>query len=69
MNVKEIRMSRHKDSFVVSILYSQIDDSGNEFDSKWSDPIKGDNLPPGIAPFLEGVFTRISSRIRQIESL
>lgn len=69
IDIKEIRLARDGASYVISVLYAQTDDAGNEYRQQWSDPIKGDDLPSGIETFFEKVFTKVGDKIRILEGV
>jgi hypothetical protein len=69
IKIREIHFARDGDSYVMNVLYAQTDADGNEYNSKWSDPIKGNKLPNGIEAILENVFTRLSTKILKDEGI
>ncbi len=67
--IKEIHLARDGTSYVISVLYAQTDANGKEYESRWSDPIKGAELPDGIDLSIEKVFTKVSAKIKLFENI
>lgn len=55
ISIREIRIAPVDDSYMISALYSQVDDSGKDVTIQWSDPINGDDIPISAKNHLDKV--------------
>lgn len=69
IKIKEIRLIPDGASFVISVLYAQTDVDGKEYQTQWSDPIKGADLPDGIETSIEKVFTKVGDKMKLFEGV
>lgn len=68
IEIHEIQFAKHGEEYSMNVLFSQKDADGREYIREWTS-FKGEQLPKGITPSLEGVFTRAKTKILQAEKI